>query len=178
MEPIIHIGVVGNTTARMQMCGLKKGREIGPPPCLTRPPCRLFMSKRNLAESRLARKRRKEGSTHATLDLDAMCKRSEDVESIRVWQMSTSETTGRVLGARRTLEHAYESSPGPSRHESHAVEAVEAVETPTDSVPSEPQPVKEPKKSATKRRRVRITQENDSVSTIMMSPVRLTMTRC
>jgi len=136
------------------------------------------MSKRNLAESRLARKRRKEGSTHATLDLDAMGERLDDVESIRVWQMSMSETTGRVLGMRTTLEHVCESSPPSSRQGSPIVEAIEAVETPTDSVPSEPPPAKKPKKSATKRKRVRIAQENDSVSPKLMSPAKLTVTRC
>lgn len=136
------------------------------------------MSKRNAADSRQARKRRKEGSAHATVDLDALTGRSEKVETIRVWDMSASETTGRVSGTRKNLNYVYESSPGPSRQESHQESRQESpivgdIGAPAGTEPSDPPP----KKSATKRKRVRIAKENDSVSLMPMSSIKLTGTR-
>lgn len=142
------------------------------------PPCHLPMSKRNAADSRLARKRRKEGVSHAVVDLDAMTGRSERVEPIRVWNITTSGTTGRVSGTRKILNHVYESSPGPSREESREESHEESpfvgdIGTPAETEPSVPLP----KKSTTKRRRVRVAKENDSVSLMPTSSTKLTKAR-
>jgi hypothetical protein len=113
------------------------------------------MSKRNAAGSRLARKRRKAGVSHAAIDLDAS---DEDkVENIRVWNVTKSETTGRVSGTRRNFQHVYKSSPEPLGEETSPVEDT--------GVPADPYPTKQPSPMpATKRKQVRVTKENDSVS--------------
>ena len=116
------------------------------------------MSKRNATDSRSSRKRRKGGKSHRTTNLDPPDDPPPNVETIRVWKVTRSETTGRVSGTRKNHLHFHEGPSEPSREEE--AYTVEDVSGPVGEESSE-QP---PAKAATKRKRVRIVKENDSVS--------------
>lgn len=130
------------------------------------------MSKRNATSSRASRKRRKSG--YASLDFDALNESKREskhkVEEIRVWNVTASGTNGRVSATRKNRQLIYESLPEPSREE--AVPVGESIATPADPEPSEPPPAK----SVAKRRRVRITKENDSVSSVSTLLTKLLIT--
>jgi len=129
------------------------------------------MSKRNTKGTRLPRKRRKAGSSYAAVDLDVPDSRTEGVEDIRVWNITKSETTGRVSATRRNYQHIYDSLPEPLRGEPPVVEDINS---PADPEASELLPAK----SVVKRKRARKakTKENDSVSSIV-PPTELIVTR-
>jgi len=123
------------------------------------------MPKRN-GSSQLSRKRRKAGASYEEVDGDASSADSEEVESIRVWSITTSETTGRVSGRRTTHRHLREDPVEPRDEEPPALEEVGP---PADSEPSDSLPAKVAAKG--KRKRVRVTKENDSVSFVPMDNV-------
>ena len=125
--------------------------------------------KRNMADARLARKRKKAGASYGVVDLDALTRPTEKVEDIRVWDVTMSETTGRVSGTRRNYKHTYKVSPEPVGEEPSIVE----ISAPADTGPSDSQPAK----PVGKNKRVRIAKENDSVSSIPMPPTKLIITR-
>ena len=115
------------------------------------------MSKRSAVDSRPLRKRKKAGASYASISIDGPNGRAVKVEDIRVWNVSTSEATGRVSATRRTHKHLYESLPVPSCEEPPGVKSIADL---ADPEPSEPPPA-EP---VAKRKRVRAAKENDSVS--------------
>ena len=117
------------------------------------------MSKRNTTGSRPSRKRRK-GANYTAIDLDAPDD-SLEVEDIRVWAISTSETTGRASATRRNYKHFLRSSLEPLREE---ILTPEHSDVPADSESNELLPAK----SNAKRRRVRTVKENDSVSPVLV----------
>lgn len=117
------------------------------------------MSKRNATGPQLSRKRKKAGASYARIDLDALSAPAGKVEDIRVWGVSMSETTGRISATRRDHKHVYESSTEPLHKEPLTPEDI--------SPPADPEPSElPPAKSVTKRKRVRVRKENDSVSSI------------
>ena len=113
------------------------------------------MSKRNGEGYRLPRKKRKAGVSYARVDLDVSEESLERVEHIRVWNITKSETNGRVSATRKNYQHFY-TSPLDSPHEDPP--AVEEI------APESPEP--RAAESITKQKRVRAVKENDSVSCI------------
>jgi len=93
-------------------------------------------------------------------NIDASSDRPPEVETVRVWNLSRSETTGRVIGTRKAHQHLHEGTSESPREEEPSTG--EDFSVPTDQEPSE-QPAAKP---AAKRKRVRIRKENDSVSLI------------
>ena len=116
----------------------------------------LAMSKRNTVGSRQSRKRRKAGASYATTELDAPDQ--DEVENIRIWEITRSETNGRVSATRRNHQHSYRSSP------ELLCEGHPSTTTIEDIAPEDLE--ESVAKSAKKRKRVRIVKENDSVSFI------------
>ena len=123
----------------------------------------------NTPGSRPPRKKKRGRATYAAVDLDSADGHAEELENIRVWNISKSETTGRVSATRKNREHAYASLPVPLREESPAIEHSDAPENPE-------QP---PTESSTKRKRARAktVKSNDSVSSMLVSSIKLTITR-
>lgn len=115
------------------------------------------MSKRNGTDSRASRKRKKGGATYSSLDFDAFNKKKGRTEEIRVWNVSMSES-GRVSATRKNQHYVYTNPPEPSPQELPTVdESFAAAEDPeSGELP--------PAKSATTRRRTKLSKENDSVS--------------
>ena len=97
------------------------------------------------------------------MNLDPPDDHPPEVETIRVWKVTKSETTGRVSGTRKTHLHFHEGPSEPSREEE--VFIFEDVTTPAGQESS-----KRPPKAAAKRKRVRVVKENDSVSPANISP--------
>ena len=112
------------------------------------------MSKRNMVGYRLPRKKRKAGVSYAKIDLDVPEELGR-VEDIRVWNITRSETNGRVSATRKTHQHIY-ASPLDSPHKDPPAAQEIAPEDP------EPREVE----SVAKKKRVRAVKENDSVSSI------------
>ena len=117
------------------------------------------MAKRNAGSSRPARKRRKAGASYEQVDGDASSPDPDEVEDIRVWTLTASETTGRVAGRRETHRHLREEPVEPRHEEPPTLEEVGA---PVDPEPSGSPPAKVAAKG--KRKRVRVVKENNSVS--------------
>lgn len=115
------------------------------------------MSKRYIVGSSRSRKKRK-GSSYASVDLDLPDEHHDKVEMIRVWDVTASKSTGRLSGTRKTHRHVNKGVSKPSRKETTPV--VEDVGGPADYEPSEHPPAK----PVPKRRRKKATKENDSVS--------------
>ena len=128
------------------------------------------MSKRNATGSRPSCKRRKAGSSYATVDVDALIKHTERTEAIRVWDISASEKTGRVAARRKNLQHRYQSLSEPSREGSSVVEDLGS---PADPEPGELPPAK----SVVKHKRVKKVKENDSVRSILVPLIEPIITR-
>ena len=124
------------------------------------------MSKRYAAGPLRPRKRTK-GSSYASVDLDLPDERLKDTEIIRVWDVTTSKTSGRVSATRKTHLHVNEGVSKPTREEQTPI--VEDVGTPTDHEPNK----RPPTKRVAKRRKQRIVKENDSVSSVPMPPHKL-----
>jgi len=121
------------------------------------------MAKRNAGSSQSSRKRRKAGASYSKVDADASS--PDEAEDIRVWNITTSETTGRVFGKRKTHRHLHEDPVEPLHEEPPTVEEIDAS---ADPEPSDPPPAKVAAKG--KRKRVRVIKENDSVSFVPMDP--------
>jgi hypothetical protein len=117
------------------------------------------MTKRDMVGSRPSRKRRKGGISYGTIDLDAPDGDPPETEAIRVWNISTSETTGRASATRKNYKHVYGNSQKPVCEEPLTVEHSDA---PADPESNDPLPAKSAVKL--KRKRVRTMKENDSVS--------------
>ena len=123
----------------------------------------------NTPGSRPPRKKKRGRATYAAVDLDSADGRTEELENIRVWNISKSETTGRVSATRKNHKHAYASLPVPLREESPPIEHIDAPANP-EQPPTEP---------GTKRKRARakIVKDNDSVSLVLVPSITLTITR-
>ena len=118
------------------------------------------------APNKNARKKKKGNATYTMASLDPTDDDGRVVEDIRVWDISTSETTGRVRASRRTHKHysqASSSLPGGSstnKKLGEGDEEVASVEDTGNHADSETSGC--PKRKRAKR--VRILKENDSVS--------------
>ena len=122
------------------------------------------MSKRNATSHRLPWKKRKGGVSYGTVDLDSLDEQPSR-EDVHVWNVTRSETTGRVSATRRNHQHFRIDPLEPSRE-------VQPPTTPTEDIgaPDNPEPSGRPpaKPSAECKNRSTI-KENDSVSTMLMS---------
>lgn len=116
--------------------------------------------------------RKKKGrASYAVVDLDSADKPKKESENIRVWNISKSETTGRVSAMRKNHKHAYARLPKPLFEEFTTIEDSDA---PANVEQSEQQQTK----SGTKRKRVRTkaVKDNDSVSSTLAPSIKLTTT--
>ncbi|KAF9784124.1 hypothetical protein BJ322DRAFT_1109983 [Thelephora terrestris] len=68
------------------------------------------MHKRRAEDPKEARKRKK-GTTYSIATLDPPNSSKRPVENIRVWDVSTSEQTGRVSATRRIVMHQHKGAP-------------------------------------------------------------------
>ena len=100
--------------------------------------------------------------SYASLDLDVSDEHSDQVEDIRVWDITASGATGHISATRKTHQHFCKSSLEPSHKGSPAVDDIGA---PADLEPNELPPAE----SVAKRKRAKIVKENDSVSSIAVS---------
>lgn len=132
------------------------------------------MLKRPAKGPKTARKKKKGNSTYALSSLDP----SDDdedkvaVEDVRVWDISTSEKTGRMTASRKTLKHYSLVSPPEEPSTSKELGGVEenpSAEDPGNLADSEI-PLETAGKPKRKRKRVRVVKENDSVSESLVSP--------
>ena len=125
------------------------------------------MLKRQNAAPKPARKRKKGNTTYQVSSLDPPVNDKIVVEELRVWDVSTSETTGRITGKRRTLKHYHQVSPNlleepPASKIPEGSEDVENVEDTGVLADSEP-PQELVNKRRSKRKRANVSRENDSV---------------
>lgn len=125
------------------------------------------MLKRQASGPKPARKKKKGNATYTSSSLDPSPEDKLVAENIRVWNLSTSETTGRVKGTRKTHKHYYQASPGPSvgpsTSEKPDDEGTAGLEDPGFLADSE-SPPEAINKRRPKRSRVRVIKQNDSVS--------------
>ena len=129
------------------------------------------MSKRHAAGSSRSRKKSKR-SGYALVDLDPPDEHPEEVEFIRVWDVTTSKTTGRISATRTTHLHVNEGVSKPTKEPAPNVEDVGVF---ADHEPNRQSPTK----PATKRRRAKTARkkENDSVSSMQIPPSKPIITR-
>jgi hypothetical protein len=130
------------------------------------------MLKRQGSGSKAVRKKRKGNATFESYNFNP---NNKTVENVRVWDISSSEKTGRIKASRRTLKHYSQLPPSeesstsknPGRTEVNVTEVnalketgvLADAESPSDTV----------KKKDKKRRRIRTVQENDDVSALFFS---------
>lgn len=130
------------------------------------------MLKRQANGPKAARKKKKGNATYSLDSLDPPSEDEMPTEEVRVWNISTSETTGRVMASRRTLKHPCQALPSPPEElsmgeKSGGVEEPVDVEDPGADADCESSNVV--KKRRPKRKRVRVLKENDSVSGLLVS---------
>lgn len=123
------------------------------------------MLKRQASGSKATRKRRKGNATYSTSTLDSIENDKEAVENVRVWNISTSGNTGRMTASRTTLKHYYQ-VPLEASPTSVSPEGVEVVADVGDdgALADSEWPSGVVEKGRKKRKRIRATKENDSVS--------------
>jgi len=129
------------------------------------------MLKRRAGAPKTARKKKKGNATYVTTALDPSDDEKVAVEDVRVWNISTSERTGRMMASRRTFKHYSQVSPPeePSTSkEPGRAEEVAGAEDPGILADSESSP-ETAGKQRPKRKRVRA-KGNDSVSELSFSP--------
>jgi hypothetical protein len=129
------------------------------------------MLKRQSSGPKTARKKKKGNATYGFTSLDPVEDKETTVEDIRVWNISTSEKTGRVKASRRNLKRHRQPSPE-ERSASKKAEGVEEAADVEESgilADSESAPVTVDRQRP-KRTRVRVVKENDSVSGLSVSP--------
>lgn len=121
------------------------------------------MTKRGATSHRLPRKKRKGGVSYAAVDIDSLDQRPPG-EDIRVWNVTRSETTGRVSATRRNHQHflTKPSAPLPSHEEQAPTDVMESF-----GVPVNPEVDERPSvRPVAKHQKRKATKENDSVSSI------------
>ena len=164
--------------------------KISPYPTFCPPPIRLCRFRRNSqcplafpllpamlkrrTDAPKAARKKKKGNTTYTLDsLDPISEDEMATEGVRVWNISTSETTGRVMANRKTLKHHHQVLPS-SPEEPSTSEKLGRVEGDGDvedvGVLADSESSKIVEKRRPKRKRVRAHKENDSVSELLISP--------
>ena len=131
------------------------------------------MLKRRTPGPKAARKRKKGNTTYSIGSLDPPIDDKKAVEHIRVWDVSTSENTGRISANRRTVKHYRSVSPsqleepstskGPGGNEGGDAEDA-GILGDSESLPGMAK--KRPKRKSTKA-----FKENDSVSELQVLPV-------
>lgn len=131
------------------------------------------MLKRPKGVAKASRKRRKGNTTYQTSTLDPIDDDKSVVEDIRVWDVSTSEKTGRVTAKRRTLKHHSQVSsnlhnelltnekPGGDAEATSVEETGILADTEFSEMVDKPRP---------KRKRAKVAKENDSVSGLSVFP--------
>ena len=138
------------------------------------------MLKRAKDVAKTGRKRRKGNTTYQISTLDRIDDDKSVVEDIRVWDISTSEKTGRVMAKRRTLRHRSQVSsslpdepstsgkPGSDAEVTNVEETGNLADTESSSgTVNKPRP---------KQKCTRVARENDSVSGLLALPA-LALTR-
>ena len=133
-------------------------------------PLLLIMLKRWTDAPKAPRKKKKGNATYALSSLDPASEDDTTVEDVRVWNISTSETTGCVMASRRNLKHYRQVVPCPPEvllmRKGGVEECADAEDAGVLADSEDREPVK---KQRPKRKRVRITKENDSVSKLSIS---------
>ena len=126
------------------------------------------MLKRQASGPKTARKKKKGNAMYSVSSFDPPRKDKVAVEDIRVWNISTSEKTGRITSSRKNLKHFRQVSPsppeGPSTSEKlGGFEETADVED-TGILADSESPSEVLNKPRPKRKHVRTLKENDSVS--------------
>jgi hypothetical protein len=118
------------------------------------------MSKRSAMTSQPSRKRKKGGVSYSIVDVDSLAKQPSR-EDIRVWNVTRSETTGRISATRKNHRHLRtDHSKSLPEGQPPAVIAEDV------SIPTEPeQDEGTSPKLVAKRKKGKNIKENDSVST-------------
>ena len=140
--------------------------ESARPGASWRSPLLSAMLKRRASAPKTGRKKKKGNATYTLTSLDSSDDEKAVVEDVRVWDISTSERTGRMTASRKTLKHYSQVSPSeePSASkEPRSVHGVASAEDPGSLADSE-SPPEMAGKGRPKRKRVRAIKENDSVS--------------
>lgn len=138
------------------------------------------MLKRRTNGPRIARKRKKGNATYTLSSLDPTSEDDLPTEDVRVWNISASEKTGRVMASRKTLKHYRQVIPSSPEEPSTSTKPGGVEETAdvedtgvlADSEFSKPVKIKRPKK-----KRVRVFKENDSVSGLLIPSFPLAYSR-
>ena len=131
------------------------------------------MLKRAKDVAKTGRKRRKGNTTYQISTLNRIDDDKSVVEDIRVWDISTSEKTGRVMAKRRTLRHRSQVSsslpdepstsgkPGSDAEVTNVEETGNLADTESSGTVDKPRP---------KQKCTRVARENDSVSEFLVLP--------
>ena len=131
------------------------------------------MLKRQAGASRTVRKRKKGNTTYSVGSLDPPIDDKRAVEHIRVWDISTSENTGRISANRRTVKQYHQVSPsrpeGPST--SKKPEGNEGGDVEEAGILGDAESLPGMTTQRPKRKSVKSLKENDSVSELMVLPV-------
>ena len=137
-------------------------------------PILLAMFKRQNNAPKPARKRKKGNTTYQISSLDPPDDEMA-VEDLRVWDVSTSEKTGRVTAKRRTLKHYHQAPPSipeepPTCENPEGGEDVTNVED-TGALADSESPLETVNKRRPKRKRKKVSKENDSVGGRSIPPL-------
>ena len=128
--------------------------------------------KRQATDSKTVRKKKRGRTTCKISSLDPSDDKKVATEDVRVWNISTSENTGRITARRKVLKH-YSTVPPPEQpsmsQKQVEVNEVAYVED-TGILADSETPPKPTGKQRRKRKRVRVVKENDSVSESLVSP--------
>ena len=137
------------------------------------------MFKRPAAVPKTSRKKRKGNATYSTITYDRAGGDETSIENVRMWGVSASKKTGRVLASRRMLQHHRKVSPTPPEVPSTSKNpgAVEETADEAGFFADSESPSKTVDKRRLKRKRARVRKENDSVSELPISPAPWTYSR-
>ena len=132
------------------------------------------MLKRPKGATKFPRKRKKGNTTCEFSSLDGTDDK-KIMEDIRVWDISTSKATGRVTAKRRILQnHSQVPGEPPTSKGPEKGEEIAHVEDTGNLADTEFSEIK--KKSCPKKKRVKVSKENDSVSNCWFSLFSLSTT--
>ena len=137
-------------------------------------PIPLAMYKRPGDAAKTGRKRRKGNTTYQISTFDRIYDDTNTTEDIRVWDVSTSEKTGRVTAKRRTLKHHSQVSsslPGEPSTNGRPGDDMEVVHAEDTGALADTESSSEMvKKLRPKRKRTGVARGNDSVSGLLALP--------
>jgi hypothetical protein len=120
------------------------------------------MSKRSATTGQSSRKRKKGGVSYSIVNVDSLVGKPSR-EDVRVWNVTRSETTGRISATRKNHRHLRT-----DRLESLPEGQPSVVIAEDTSIPTELEQHEGPSpKPVAKRKKRKITKENDSVSTVL-----------